>query len=100
MTQDKQKAEPREMNDKDKVAMGLFITTCYNLNDSIDAAFSRYAQHGFESACDYLRSEEIKALEAKLSVAMEAIQKCRDESGQAWIQHITKEALKRIGEMG
>lgn len=52
---------------RDVEAEGLFVTTCYNINDGVDAIFGNYARHGFESACGYFRQEIIPEFEEKLA---------------------------------
>lgn len=67
-------SKPRELNDEDKKALGQFITGCFNLNDGIDKYQSTWAQYGFETACDYLRTEKIDKLEAALKEAAQTLE--------------------------
>ena len=60
-------SKPRELSEKDKKAMGQFITTCFNLNDPVESFQAHWSKYGFEVACDYLRTEELDAALARIA---------------------------------
>ena len=68
-------AQMREMlSSDDAESCGKFITACYNLNDPVDEFASRYAKHGFETACDYYKSDKFSDLPAVLTLLEKAIE--------------------------
>lgn len=64
-------SKPRELSEKDKKAMGQFITTCFNLNDPVESFQAHWSKYGFEVACDYLRTEELDAALARIKLLEE-----------------------------
>ena len=57
-------------------------------NDTI-----RFADMAWGIQC---HADRLAPLHAALIEAVEALEKCKEESGQAWIQHISKEALAKL----
>lgn len=69
------KQKLRKLNEEDEKALGEFITTCFDLNDQFDNFQSKWARYGFETACDYFRSEKIDKLEECLKIAIERLER-------------------------
>jgi hypothetical protein len=57
-------SEPLKNPDDDK-ACSEFITTCFDLNDTLDSFQAQWAKYGFVVACHYIRSEHYDTLKAR-----------------------------------